>query len=237
MPHRIAAALLALVAGGCGGEPQGAGALDPSSPRQPRLRLDGGSARLRVEQRSTTAVPGSGGEVLLTIDDVTRGQVMTSLSLRAAGPIFGPVSLAEGDAATFALDGHSFILTLEELDTSALGADLAVIVIAENGDGGGARPALSEEEKIERLIDALAQLRGAVFIRNGEEHSGEAAAAHLRMKRSRLGDRIQTAPDFIDLAAARSSQSGEPYLIRFADGRTITAAEFLQEELAVLERR
>lgn len=74
------------------------------------------------------------------------------------------------------------------------------------------RPA-TEQEKIEYL---LAQIRGsdAIFIRNGREHDGAAAAAHVRSKLWWAGKRVQTARDFILGVASRSEESGKPYEIR-----------------------
>jgi hypothetical protein len=95
----------------------------------------------------------------------------------------------------------------------------------------------TEREKIERLIAFIAQLDDAQFIRNGKAYAAPDAAAHLRRKLEGAGDRVQTADDFIRLCASFSSQSGEAYLIRFADGRTRTAEDLLREQLATLENR
>jgi len=93
-------------------------------------------------------------------------------------------------------------------------------------------PVLSESEKIDRLIAFVSGLQGAVFIRNGDEHSATEAAKHLQMKREKAGDRVRAADDFIRLCASHSYLPGEAYLIRFADGRTRTAEDVLREELA-----
>jgi len=92
-------------------------------------------------------------------------------------------------------------------------------------------PALSEAEKIDRLIAYIGGLQGAVFIRNGDEHTPAEAVQHLQMKRDKAGDRVKTAEDFIQLCASRSFLSGKPYLIRFADGRTRASEQVLREEL------
>ena len=74
-------------------------------------------------------------------------------------------------------------------------------------------------------------LKGAVFIRNGSEHSPKEAGDHLRRKRKSLGEKVRSADEFIELAASVSSFSGKAYAIRFADGSTKTSAEFLRAEL------
>jgi hypothetical protein len=95
--------------------------------------------------------------------------------------------------------------------------------------------ALSEAAKIDRLIAYISGLPGAVFIRNGREHSAVDAAGHMRLKRDKGGKRCDTADEFIRVCASFSSMSGEAYLIRFPDGRTRTAEDVLREELARLE--
>lgn len=88
-----------------------------------------------------------------------------------------------------------------------------------------------EKNKIEFLISSVENLRGAKFIRNGSEYSGQDAAKHLRMKRQRAGDHVQTADDFIRLCASKSYNSGKPYLIRLSNGKTIKAEEYFREKL------
>lgn len=110
---------------------------------------------------------------------------------------------------------------------------------ADAAAGAAAAPApapaaMTEAQKIERLITHIGQLDGAVFIRNGKEHSAEDAAKHMRLKRDKAGERCDTAEEFIRVCASFSSRSGEAYLIRFPDGRTRTAEDVLREQLATI---
>jgi len=88
-----------------------------------------------------------------------------------------------------------------------------------------------ERQRIEFLLSAVEGLEGATFLRNGSAHTGKEAADHLRLKRRRAGERVRTAEDFIRLCASRSYLTGQPYLVRFAHGRTIPAEEFLRRLL------
>ena len=88
-----------------------------------------------------------------------------------------------------------------------------------------------EKKEIEFLISSVENLKGAKFIRNGSEYSGQEAAKHLRMKLQRAGAHIQTADDFIRLCASKSYNSGKPYLIRLSNGKTIKAEEYFREKL------
>jgi len=93
-----------------------------------------------------------------------------------------------------------------------------------------ARPAI-EDQKIQFLIDSIANLRDATFIRNGSEYDAKHAADHVQTKLRYAGNRVGTAEDFIALCATGSSLSGQPYRIRFADGHEVSSAQFLHERL------
>lgn len=99
-----------------------------------------------------------------------------------------------------------------------------------------AMPALArqnaEQQKITYLIDSVAALQGATFIRNGTDYDAARAASHMRLKLRFAGDRVETAEDFITCCATRSSVTGTPYTIRFPDGRVVDSATFLHARLA-----
>lgn len=90
--------------------------------------------------------------------------------------------------------------------------------------------------EVDALIADVAGLKGAVFIRNGSEYDAAKAAEHLRLKRSRAGDRVKTAEDFIRYCATASSMSGKKYRLRFADGREVDVAAYLHARLQALRR-
>jgi hypothetical protein len=96
-------------------------------------------------------------------------------------------------------------------------------------------PRLTEQQKIQALISSIETLKGAVFIRNGSEYDGKKAADHMRAKLRYAGDKIQTAEEFIDELASKSSMSGRPYQIRLPDGRTVNSADYFHAELRKLE--
>ena len=94
--------------------------------------------------------------------------------------------------------------------------------------------ALTEDEKIERLIRSIADLKDATFIRNGDEHTAAEAAGHLRTKWQRGKKHVKTADDFIEKIASKSSISGKPYTIRFKDGKEVESGTYLRDELKKL---
>lgn len=96
------------------------------------------------------------------------------------------------------------------------------------------RPA-AEQDKIDALL-SLVRGSDAVFIRNGTEHTGPAAAAHLKSKLWWAGNRVQTARDFIDGVASRSEESGLPYEIAPKTGAREPLRAWLLRALEALER-
>jgi hypothetical protein len=89
-----------------------------------------------------------------------------------------------------------------------------------------------EQQKIAYLIDSVATLQGATFIRNGTEYDATRAADHMRLKLRFAGSRVKTAEDFITYCGTGSSMSGTKYTIRFQDGRVVDSAVFLRDKLA-----
>ena len=86
--------------------------------------------------------------------------------------------------------------------------------------------------EIQHLMDYIAgsQCR---FIRNGKTYDAEAAQAHIQRKYDHIRRRVRTTEDFIDLAASRSTMSGEPYRVQ-CGAETLLCADWLRAEL---ERR
>jgi len=86
-------------------------------------------------------------------------------------------------------------------------------------------------------VAAIEHLLGSVaasdlqFVRNGKAHTGAEAAKHMRRKYKHFDDRIQSADDFIDLAATKSMLSGKKYSVHTADGEMATA-DWLRAVLA-----
>lgn len=100
-----------------------------------------------------------------------------------------------------------------------------------------AEPSDAERSRILRLIDAVGQRQDIRFVRNGKEYTAAQAADFLRGKLQWNLEKIRTVRDFIVEVGTRSTTSGEIYLVRLADGRTLPSAEFLTQELRRIEKR
>ena len=88
-----------------------------------------------------------------------------------------------------------------------------------------------EKKKIDFLLSSVENMMGVKFIRNGTEHDGKEAAAHLRMKLQKAGGKVRTADDFIRLCGSRSFLSGKPYRIISSDGKTVNSDRYFREKL------
>jgi hypothetical protein len=98
-----------------------------------------------------------------------------------------------------------------------------------------AAPPPHEQSRIDKLISFVEAQKGMKFVRNGTEYECSDAAKFLRGKLVSMGDDIKTAREFIERIASKSSMSGKPYEVKFADGKTMLASKFLGDELKRLE--
>jgi hypothetical protein len=95
-----------------------------------------------------------------------------------------------------------------------------------------AAPAIANAE-INYLLEFIEQ-SGCRFYRNGSWYDSKEARAHLRGKYEYLAAQgaIQSAEDFIEQAASKSSLSGKAYAIKCASAPVISTNQWLREVLA-----
>jgi Family of unknown function (DUF5329) len=96
-------------------------------------------------------------------------------------------------------------------------------------------PPPHEQSRIEKLIKFVESQKDMKFIRNGTEYSCADAAKFLRGKMDAMGGEVTSAREFIERIASKSSMSGQPYQVKFADGKTMLASQFLSDELKRIE--
>ena len=107
------------------------------------------------------------------------------------------------------------------------------LVVVLGAIAGYARAGVSaaEQARIDRLIEYVESRKDVKFVRNGSDYSCEDAAKFMRGKMKAMGEHVTTALQFIEQIASKSSTTGQPYMIRFADGKTTPVAQFLGDEL------
>jgi hypothetical protein len=94
-----------------------------------------------------------------------------------------------------------------------------------------APPSESAVQEIEHLLGSLST-SGCQFYRNGKWYPSGKAVEHLRMKYNYLleKDLVNSAEQFVERAATRSSRSGKPYQVR-CGGDPVPSAIWLTREL------
>src|SRR5437667_11006728 len=83
---------------------------------------------------------------------------------------------------------------------------------------GQMRAAESLDDSIKFLLDYVAK-SNATFIRNGQTHTSQEAANHIKAKYEHFKNEIKMPEDFIRLSASKSLLTGQPYLVRTRDGK------------------
>ena len=88
----------------------------------------------------------------------------------------------------------------------------------------------SLDKSVKFLLDYVAK-SDATFIRNGQTHSPQEAANHIKAKYEHFKSEIKTPEDFIRLAASKSLLTGQPYLVRTHDGKQMQLDAWLTAAL------
>jgi len=123
---------------------------------------------------------------------------------------------------------------MRSLRTAMTGCGMLLVVIALAGHA--AELPASEQRKIEALIQHVATLTEAVFMRNNQAYPAKTAAQFLRGKWRATLDDITTAQEFIAKVASVSSTTGQPYRIRFPDGHEVLSGDYLRTVLQQFEQ-
>ena len=107
---------------------------------------------------------------------------------------------------------------------------LLTCIVAAAGHAAPLPPAAKAE--IDRLLSRL-ESSGCQFNRNGTWYSPAEAKSHLLRKLKYLEDRgaVTSAEQFIELAAAGSSMTGQPYLVKCGNGAPMQSSAWLLSEL------
>ncbi len=224
---RIATISVGFLLVACASEPR------PEVSRDPPILVRG--AREWVQsQRTTRAVPGSDGRLRITIDDITAGQVMVTITSADGSPLIGPVSMLAGGGLECGSGAARCRLVLLRLHNNLIGEDYVRFRIEGGPPTGLAR---DEVATIERLLALVRGMEDSTFLWNGVACTGDEAADVLCQRWNQNAESTITAEDFIRLATSRSSASGKPFIVRRPDGREIDLADLLTLELACLRSR
>jgi hypothetical protein len=105
-------------------------------------------------------------------------------------------------------------------------------LVPASGRCGPLKPSPQAVVEVNYLLAATGA-SGCEFYRNGSWNNAQKAQSHLKMKYEWLAarDKIRTAEDFIELAATRSSQSGQEYEVRCGGAAPVSSNRWLTELL------
>ena len=183
---------------------------------------------MTVVQRETVTIASSDDEELaITIGDITGGRVSVSIIERKEGKTVLPFQyMRSGEIVSFHHNSVTYKLHLKRLQNFIVGDDKAYFQIYNKGN----RPPLTTEEEVEKLLQHLSELKGAVLVRNGEVYSVKNGVSHLIFKAQAFNSEINSSEDFINLIASKSDSSGELYMIHFVDAsESISLNEWLHQ--------
>lgn len=92
-------------------------------------------------------------------------------------------------------------------------AVIAIVLTATMIFAEDTRPRKNTDETIVYLLAFVAK-SDCTFIRNDQSYTDTQASRHMQDKRRYFKDQIVTPEDFIRLAATKSLQTGQPYMVR-----------------------
>jgi uncharacterized protein DUF5329 len=127
-------------------------------------------------------------------------------------------------------------LSLESWQYRARAALLALLLCSVPNLSTAA-PSASVQAEIDHLFGYL-ERSGCRFNRNGTWYAAREASDHLKKKRDYLVRKglLSTTESFIELAASKSSSSGQPYLVECPGAPARESGLWFQDELARYRR-
>jgi len=107
------------------------------------------------------------------------------------------------------------------------------VIFALAGNAASLSPAARAE--IDALLSRL-EASSCTFNRNGTWYPATEAKSHLLRKLKYLEDRgaVQSAEQFIELAASSSSTTGQPYLVKCGSGAPVQSGTWLLSQLQLM---
>ncbi|MFM9985961.1 MAG: DUF5329 family protein [Flavobacteriales bacterium] len=202
-------------------------------PKPSALQLPEQGLSIKLEQRNSTTITRIPSELRIEIGDITRGQTM--LTVWNGAEVLMRESIHEKESYPFTWNNEKLRIECVQLDNELIGPDFGYFKLSGNQNSTlepspQSNSGISEKDKILQLIEIVEQ-SDIIFIRNGEEHNAQEAAAHLRRKYEYAGSDIQTAEQFITNIASRSSSTGEAYRVKLKDGSLVDAEAWFRERL------
>lgn len=87
-----------------------------------------------------------------------------------------------------------------------------------------------QQKEIDHLLKFITE-SACQFKRNGRQYSGIQSRKHIQKKYNYFNDTINSAEDFIQYSATKSTMSGQYYTVNCPNNKKITSKEWLLKEL------
>jgi hypothetical protein len=170
-----------------------------------------------IRQRSSESVPGSSPTQVLSIDDITGGEVLVRLT--GASELVALHSMRVGDTAVFEVGGQPCVLGLGTMVNRLIGEDHAVFHV-------GSREAVAKAQ----VRDLLRSVHESEFrfARDGVECSGPELAQHLLATYRANPERFQSGKQFLDEVVARPGSTTESCQVLGRGGHRVALAKWLR---------
>lgn len=189
-----------------------------------QLLLPNKGFKFELVQRTQIELPSVDGNVICSINDITKGQ--TQIVIKENEKVLVAESIMEMEPINFKFNNFSYTVTCKRMINKLFGDDFAHFEIVENVHSKKADK--DETKEIEALLTKI-ESSDIIFVRNGEEHTPQEAADHLRSKWKQSGEKIKTKQAFIDYLATKSSMTGEIYYVILKDGSKLPSAVWLNK--------
>ncbi len=186
-----------------------------------KIEIPKNGINITVVQRDEAVIPGTNDFLVLSIGDITGGQVLTEIYDKNGNKVLETISMKEGESVTFSLGKERYELFLFRLVNFLIGDDFAVFSITKTEN--------LRKVTIEDLLKAIKH-SNIIFIRNDKEYTGIEAANYLRLKWQSKAPNISDPIDFINSICTRSESTRKLYKVKLNNGKIIPARHWFLEQ-------
>jgi hypothetical protein len=178
-----------------------------------------------MKQRSEIEIQGTAGPIQISVDDVTGGSVMLSIS--EDKKIISSFLMEKGSEHSFSYNEHEYKVRCTEMINQLIGEDFVNFLLYDPKLYDPENKSANVKSDIEMLIKKV-EGSDVVFIRNGEDHTPKEAAEHLKRKWESTGIEFKSVDEFIEKIGTRSTSTGKEYRIRLSSGAEVSSQEWLK---------
>lgn len=195
---------------------------------------------LRIRQRETTSIKGTGGDLSVFVGDITHGACLVEITGNQKGQdvVYLSRSLREHDSATFAYYDRYYRVFIQGFELHFIHDDFAFITIREvtkeeaKADPKGISKKRPAKDRFtpEEALESLSQIEksNCQFIRDGKSYNGKDFFGFLAAKCAMNDQQIETKADFQQFVLSRTVATDEPYKVVCEKGDTLLLKDWMR---------